>query len=56
MLYFGPRGRSGGTVYRVLFHIVEPEEGESPGIVRILHVYHGAQRTVSQTGEETADE
>lgn len=48
MLYHGPSGRRrrGGAVYRLLFHIVEPAEGEprDGGVVRILHVWHGARR------------
>jgi hypothetical protein len=43
LLYFGPSRRSGRTAYRVLFHIVEPPAGEQVGIVRVLHVWHGAK-------------
>jgi plasmid stabilization system protein ParE len=34
------RGRS---AYRILYRVLEPEEG-SPGIVRILHVRHAARQ------------
>jgi len=30
-------------VYRVLFHVIEPEEGETEGVVRVLRVLHAAQ-------------
>ena len=45
MLYAGPskrRGRSSNT-YRVLFHVIEPTEDDPEGVVRILHVWHGAR-------------
>lgn len=46
LLYRGPgKGRRSGTPYRVLFHVIEPAEGEAEGIVRVLHLYHGAKRT-----------
>lgn len=38
-------------VYRVLYLIVEPEADETEGIVRVLHVYHGARQAGEQ--EET---
>lgn len=44
MLYFGPGKRRSGTPYRVLFHVIEPSGGEGEGVVRVLHVYHGAQQ------------
>src|SRR6476620_39308 len=28
--------------YRVTYRVVEPEEDETEGVVRILHIYHGA--------------
>ena len=34
---------TGASRYRVLYLIIEPEEGEEAGIIRILHVYHGAR-------------
>ncbi len=44
-LYFGPsRKRRSASTYRILFYIVEPVEGETGGLVRVLHVWHGAQR------------
>lgn len=43
LLYYGPSGRRSRNVYRVLFHIIEPLEDESEGIVRILHVWHGTK-------------
>jgi plasmid stabilization system protein ParE len=43
MLYYGPtRRRQSGSTYRILFQIVEPE-GEGEGLVRVLHIWHGAQ-------------
>lgn len=47
LLYSGPSRRRGGSVYRVLFYIVEPQEDESEGVVRILHVWHGAKDPAS---------
>jgi len=44
LLYSGPFRRRGGNVYRILFYILEPQEDESEGIVRILHIWHGAKR------------
>ena len=44
LLYSGPSRRRGGSVYRVLFYIIEPQEDEAEGVVRILHVWHGARR------------
>lgn len=46
MLYYGPSGRRrrGGVAYRILFYVVEPAEEEAPGVVRVLHVWHGAKR------------
>ena len=39
-----PSGRRrGGSAYRILFQIVEPDEGRD-GLVRVLHIWHGAQR------------
>lgn len=29
--------------HRLLFHVVEPAEDEAQGVVRVLHVLHGAQ-------------
>ena len=29
--------------HRLLFHVIEPAEDETYGVVRILHVLHGAQ-------------
>lgn len=45
LLYHGPtKRRRGGPSYRILFYIVEPVEGETGGLVRVLHVWHGAKR------------
>lgn len=44
LLYSGPSRRRGGNVYRILFYIIEPQEDEAEGVVRILHVWHGAKR------------
>ena len=43
LLYYGPGGRRGGSVYRVLFHVIEPAEGETQGVVRVLRILHAAQ-------------
>ena len=47
-LYYGPskRRRRGGAIYRILFYVVEPVEGETRGLVRVLHVWHGAKRPI----------
>lgn len=43
---------TGGSRYRVLYLVIEPEENEMEGIVRILHVYHSArQATTGEQGE-----
>lgn len=44
MLYFGPskRYRRNRTAYRVLFHVIEPTEDDPEGVVRVLHIWHGA--------------
>jgi plasmid stabilization system protein ParE len=44
LLYYGPSKRRGHSVYRVLFHVIEPGTGDEPGIVRVLHVRHGARQ------------
>jgi hypothetical protein len=44
MLYYGPSRRRGNLAYRILFHVMEPTAGEEMGIVRILHVWHGARK------------
>jgi plasmid stabilization system protein ParE len=52
MLYYGvdeqrgTRRRSGRNPYRIVFHIIEPAEPDAgePGTVRVLHIYHGAER------------
>ena len=41
LLYYGPSRRR-GSVYRVLFHIIEPTEEDVEGVVRVLHIWHGA--------------
>ena len=46
---YGPNVRrmlygTGGNRYRLLYLIIEPEEGQEEGIIRILHVYHGARQ------------
>jgi len=43
LLYYGPSKRRGRQVYRLLFHIIEPQEQEDEGVVRILHIWHGAK-------------
>lgn len=47
LIYYGPSRRRGRNVYRLLFHIIEPQEDESEGVVRILHVRHGAKGPLS---------
>lgn len=44
MLYFGPskRHRRSLTAYRVLFHVIEPTAEDAEGVVRVLHIWHGA--------------
>jgi len=43
-LYFGPSRRCGKIAHRILFHVIEPEENEAVGLVRVLHIWHGAKR------------
>ncbi len=43
----------GSMVYRVLFHIIEPQENETEGIVRVLRVRHAAMRPLNQPDDET---
>lgn len=43
LIYHGPSRRRGRNVYRFLFHIIESQEDKSEGVVRILHVWHGAK-------------
>ena len=43
LLYYGPSKRRSGQIYRILFFIIEPVEDETEGVVRILHVWHGAK-------------
>jgi plasmid stabilization system protein ParE len=47
LLYSGPSGRRGKSVYRLLFYIIEPQESEAEGVVRILHIWHGAKGSLS---------
>lgn len=47
MLY--GRGR---FVYRLLYHIIEPDQPGELGMVRILRVLHGAQQTRPSEDEE----
>lgn len=45
LLYHGTsKRRRGGSAYRILFYIIEPMDDESRGLVRILHVWHGARQ------------
>jgi plasmid stabilization system protein ParE len=37
--------RHGSVVYRALFRVIEPAEPGAEGVVRVLHIYHGAQNT-----------
>lgn len=41
----------GGSAYRILYRIIEPRN-EEPGIVRILHVRHAAQRRLGEASEQ----
>ncbi len=43
LLYYGPNQRRSGSAYRLLFYVIEPAEDEPEGVVRILHVWHGAK-------------
>lgn len=43
LLYHGPSGRRSSRVYRLLFYIIEPQQDETEGVVRIMHVWHGAK-------------
>ncbi len=43
LLYSGPSRRTSGRAYRILFYVIEPAADEDEGIVRILHVWHGAK-------------
>lgn len=45
----------GGGAYRVLYRVIEPQ-GNEPGIVRISHVRHGAQRRFGTHERETNTE
>jgi plasmid stabilization system protein ParE len=38
--------------YRVLYQIIEPEADEAEGVVRILHIWHGARRPSGQPADE----
>lgn len=44
VLYSGPSGRHGRgrIIYRILFHIIEPSAEDPEGVVRVLHIWHGA--------------
>ena len=43
LLYYGPSGRHGKRVHRLLFYVIEPQQDETEGVVRIMHVWHGAK-------------
>ena len=43
LLYYGPSKRRGSQTYRRLFYVIEPQADETEGVVRILHVWHGAK-------------
>jgi plasmid stabilization system protein ParE len=34
--------------YRVLYRIVEPQDEEEEGIVRVLHIHHGARQQTDE--------
>ena len=42
----------GTMIFRILFHIIEPLEGEIEGIVRVLRVRHAAMRPLGQPDGE----
>ena len=44
--YYGPTKRRGSIPYRLLFYIIEPQEDEAEGVVRILHLWHGSKRSL----------
>ena len=43
LIYSGPSKRRSGQVYRLLFYIIEPQQDEAEGVIRIMHVWHGAK-------------
>ena len=42
----------GPVAYHLVYRIIEPAEDESEGVVRILHVYHGASQAAGGRTEE----
>jgi len=49
----------GGSAYRILYRVIEPPEGDEPGLVRVLHVRHAMQQPLGgtpQQGASTGDE
>ena len=36
--------------YRVLYLVIEQEQEHTEGVIRILHIYHGAQQSVHSEG------
>lgn len=43
VIYFGPRGKTRRNAYRILYFIIEPSADDDIGVVRILHIWHGAR-------------
>jgi plasmid stabilization system protein ParE len=41
----------GRSVYKVLYHVIEPLEDETEGIVRILRIRHAAMHPLNQSEE-----
>ncbi len=41
----------GSTAHHIIYRIIDPAVGEAEGIVRVLHVYHGARRTSQNSGD-----
>jgi plasmid stabilization system protein ParE len=43
------------SAYRILFYVIEPTTVGEPGVVRVLHVLHGAQQRLGQP-DQSEDE
>ena len=45
MLYYGPgnRSRRRGSIYRILFFVIDPRSDGESGIVRVIHVWNAAR-------------
>lgn len=47
LLYQGPTRQRKGNAHRILFFVIESQPGEAEGVIRILHVWHGARGPVT---------